>query len=52
MQPSGRRILVVDDDPLNGDSLALLLRVQGHVVAVARCGKEAFAVSNDGRSPT
>ena len=27
----GRRtLLVVDDDPLNADSLALLLRVQGH----------------------
>jgi PAS domain S-box-containing protein len=37
-----RRVLVVDDNVDSGDTLALLLRVKGHEVGVARDGLEAI----------
>ncbi|MEO8275390.1 MAG: CHASE3 domain-containing protein [Thermoanaerobaculia bacterium] len=37
----GRRVLVVDDNEDSADSLALLLRLQGHEVSIARDGLEA-----------
>jgi CheY-like chemotaxis protein len=49
VEREGRRtLLVVDDDPLNADSVTLLLRVQGHTVAVARSGREAFGLLKTG----
>jgi signal transduction histidine kinase len=41
---SGRRLLVVDDNRDAADSLALLLRLQGHEVRVAHDGPAALAV--------
>ena len=44
--PSGaRRVLVADDNYDNAESLALLLRMGGHCVEVARDGLEALAVA-------
>jgi signal transduction histidine kinase/CheY-like chemotaxis protein len=40
-----RRILVVDDDRDAGDSLALLLRLQGHQVRLAREGPAALEMA-------
>lgn len=41
LQPGGRRILLADDDADNADALAMLLRLLGHSVDVARDGIEA-----------
>jgi CheY-like chemotaxis protein len=41
---SGRRILVVEDDPTVRDSIALLLRIDRHRVTEAGNGKEALAL--------
>jgi len=38
----GRRILVVEDDPAVRDSIALLLRIDRHVVTEAANGREAL----------
>jgi len=38
----GRRILVVEDDPSVRDSIALLLRIDRHVVTEAANGREAL----------
>jgi two-component system CheB/CheR fusion protein len=43
-QPASRRILVVDDNPDQLKSLALLLRGSGHEVHEARDGQEAIDV--------
>ncbi len=37
-----KRILVVDDEDLVTKSLKTLLKRQGYVVTIARCGKEAI----------
>jgi two-component system, OmpR family, response regulator RegX3 len=42
-QPSGRLILV-EDDPLQAESLALILRQEGYLVELAATGAEALAV--------
>jgi CheY-like chemotaxis protein len=39
---SGRRILVVDDDPSARGSIVLLLKIDRHVVTEASNGKEAI----------
>jgi PAS domain S-box-containing protein len=41
--PTGLRILVVDDNQDSAESLALLLRLQGHVVRTAHDGMQALA---------
>ncbi len=48
-QPHGRRarILVVDDNEDAGQSLALILRLEGNEVAVARDGQEALALLDE-----
>ena len=38
----GKHILVVDDDPVARDSIALLLRIDRHVVTQAANGNEAI----------
>jgi CheY-like chemotaxis protein len=45
----GRRILVVDDNKDAADSLAMLLRLQGHDVRVAHDGAAAIDVTKDYR---
>jgi CheY-like chemotaxis protein len=48
-QPSGRRVLVVDDNRDAADSLAALLRLQGHEVRVAHGGPAALELAKDYR---
>jgi signal transduction histidine kinase len=43
--PSGHRLLVVDDNRDAADSLALLLRLQGHEVRVAHDGRAALQLA-------
>ena len=50
--PTGKSILVVDDDAANRDSLALLLDVQGYKVSVASSGQEALERLRMGCFPT
>ena len=40
-----RRVLVVDDNVDSAESMALLLRLQGHVVEIAHDGEEAIAIA-------
>jgi CheY-like chemotaxis protein len=47
----GRRILVVDDNCDAADSLAMLLRMDGHEVRVAYAGKQALDVASSGFLP-
>lgn len=46
-QPRARRILVVDDNRDAADSLARLLRLNGHAVQVAHEGADALALAQD-----
>src|ERR671938_792283 len=43
--PSGKRLLVVDDNQDAADSLAMLLRLQGHEVRVAYSGMAAVEMT-------
>jgi CheY-like chemotaxis protein len=43
--PSGKRLLVVDDNQDAADSLAMLLRLQGHEVRVAYSGMAALEMT-------
>ena len=40
-----RRVLVVDDNADGAEALALLLRLQGHIVEIAHDGEEAIAAA-------
>lgn len=44
-----RRVLIADDNQDAADSLAMLLRMEGHDVAVARDGKQAVAMADSFR---
>jgi CheY-like chemotaxis protein len=44
-------ILLVEDDPLQGEALALLLGARGYVVTVAASGTEALALLAAGLRP-
>jgi PAS domain S-box-containing protein len=44
--PTSRRVLVVDDNPDAVDSLAVLLRAEGHVVEIAFDGSGALVVAS------
>jgi CheY-like chemotaxis protein len=46
-QPGGRRVLVVDDDHVVADSLAMVLESLGHWVRVAHDGPQAVVVAAD-----
>jgi CheY-like chemotaxis protein len=50
LEPKGtavrRRILIADDNRDAADSLAVLLRIEGHEVTVANSGREALASIN------
>jgi PAS domain S-box-containing protein len=45
VSPSGHRLLVVDDNKDAADSLAMLLRLQGHEVRVAHSGPAALEMT-------
>jgi len=47
-----QRILVVDDNVDASESLAMLLRLEGHEVSIAHDGVEALRVANDERPTT
>jgi CheY-like chemotaxis protein len=49
--PAAHAILLVEDDPLQGEALALLLDARGYVVTVAASGTEALAVLAAGLRP-
>src|SRR5690242_16626865 len=49
--PAAHAILLVEDDPLQGEALALLLDARGYVVTVAESGTEALAVLAAGLRP-
>jgi DNA-binding NtrC family response regulator len=46
--PAAGRILVVDDEPISRDNLALALRRHGHETATAASGADALALLQDG----
>src|ERR1700682_6015255 len=43
--PASGRVVVVEDDPLQAESLAFILRQEGYVVELASTGAEALAVA-------
>jgi signal transduction histidine kinase len=45
VQAPARRVLIVDDNVDSGDTLAMLLTMQGHTVQTARDGAEALRVA-------
>src|ERR1700730_7657410 len=49
-QASGR-VVVVEDDPLQAESLAFILRQEGYVVELASTGAEALAVARGQPAP-
>jgi len=49
--PAAHAILLVEDDPAQGEPLALLLGARGYVVTVAASGTEALAVLAAGLRP-
>jgi two-component system CheB/CheR fusion protein len=48
MNAHGLRVLVVEDDADCAQSMALLLRLDGHEVAVARRGPDALEAARQG----
>src|SRR6195256_1033190 len=49
--PSSGRVVVVEDNPLQAESLAFILRQEGYVVDVASTGAEALAVARTQPAP-
>src|SRR5215216_4122976 len=49
--PSSGRVVVVEDDPLQAESLAFILRQEGYVVELASTGAEALAVARGQPAP-
>src|ERR1700737_1808213 len=49
--PSSGRVVVVEDDPLQAESLAFILRQEGYVVELASTGAEALAVARAQPAP-
>jgi len=43
--PASARVVVVEDDPLQAESLAFILRQEGYIVDLASTGAEALAVA-------
>jgi CheY-like chemotaxis protein len=46
-QATGLRVLIVEDDPDNANSLALLLRLWGHDTHICHTGAEALSAAPD-----
>jgi DNA-binding response OmpR family regulator len=49
--PSSGRVIVVEDDPLQAESLAFILRQEGYEVELASTGAEALAVARSQPAP-
>jgi DNA-binding response OmpR family regulator len=49
--PSSGRVIVVEDDPLQAESLAFILRQEGYVVDLAATGAEALALARSQPAP-
>src|SRR6267154_5043624 len=49
--PASGRVVVVEDDPLQAESLAFILRQEGYVVELASTGAEALAVARSQPAP-
>src|SRR5437660_4277819 len=49
--PASGRVVVVEDDPLQAESLAFILRQEGYVVELASTGFEALAVARSQPAP-
>jgi CheY-like chemotaxis protein len=49
---TGRRILVVDDNPDAADAVAVLLQIEGHEVHTAHSGRAALAEARTWRPDT
>src|ERR1700704_2213141 len=49
--PSSGRVVVVEDNPLQAESLAFILRQEGYVVDLASTGAEALAVARSQPPP-
>ncbi len=45
------RVLLIEDNPVTQDSLAILLRREGHEVQTAGCGREALDAMRKGFHP-
>src|SRR6266852_2447544 len=49
--PVSARVVVVEDDPLQAESLAFILRQEGYIVELASTGVEALAVARSQPAP-
>src|SRR5215510_8372027 len=49
--PSSGRVVVVEDDPLQAESLAFILRQEGYVVELAATGAEALVIARSQPAP-
>lgn len=49
--PASSRVVVVEDDPLQAESLAFILRQEGYVVDVASTGAQALALARTQPAP-
>jgi two-component system response regulator RegX3 len=49
--PASGRVVVVEDDPLQAESLAFILRQEGYVVELAATGQEALALVRSQPAP-
>src|SRR3982074_609212 len=49
--PASVRVVVVEDDPLQAESLAFILRQEGYIVELASTGVEALAVARSQPAP-
>jgi DNA-binding response OmpR family regulator len=49
--PASGRVIVVEDDPLQAESLAFILRQEGYVVELASTGAEALAIARSQPAP-
>src|ERR1051325_11424987 len=49
--PASGRVVVVEDDPLQAESLAFILRQEGYVVELAATGAEALVVARSQPAP-
>src|SRR5207244_11284731 len=49
--PASGRVVVVEDDPLQAESLAFILRQEGYVVELASTGAEGLTIARSQPAP-